>query len=193
MSDEPTPATDEPTPAPAAPAAPPASPEEQTADLKRLFERLVPPDGATIEDVNGNAYTLPSRLPARRQIRVIRVIERLREIATDATNDERIGDALSLVQGAEGIGLVAALANAALVFASNEEIGELVAEAFDEAFPTVVSLARQRIPAEYEEEREKSTALDLFAMEEIIAGLLPFSLRLLKRTSGAIQAFQATA
>lgn len=147
---------------------------EAAEGLRRLFATLVPPDEVEIEDAFGGRYTVRAVLPARRQIVVMRKIEGLLSI------DAEIGALATSGAGIEGI------ASAIVSLASNEAVLDGVAAAFEAAHPTVVATARERAREAGLSEEEVAHPGDLFSIEELVGGLLPFFLRLAAKIVGIL-------
>lgn len=149
----------------------------EPGDLRPLFDRLVPPDTVTVTDAAGGTHRLPGAIPAGRQIKVIRLMQEA--LATPAV--QRAG--LVVPTGAAGDDLVRALASL-VVAVADEEVVEKLGAAFGIAFPDAVAAAGKAAGT------PDAGAVDLFAVEELVAGLLPLSLRLLRRAMGLALAVQ---
>lgn len=147
---------------------------EAAEGLRRLFSTLVPPDEVEIEDAFGGRYTVRAVLPARRQIVVMRKIEGLLSV------DAEIGALATAGAGVEGI------ASAIVSLASNEVVLDGVAGAFEAAHPSVVEQARARARDAGVSEEESTHPADLFSIEELVGGLLPFFLRLAAKIVGIL-------
>jgi hypothetical protein len=157
----------------------PAKPEQavQAArdaldSIRALFEHLVPPESVVVRDVFGSEHPLRARLPARAQILVLRQLDALS--SEDATEIRS-----QLTPGAGMAAVVLAVARAA----AKESVMAALAHAFEAAHPGAVRAARERARQEGIEAKD---AADLFGAEEMVAGLLPFSLGLLRRLVGLL-------
>ena len=140
---------------------------EAAKGLRDLFATLVPPDTVEIDDVFGGHYSVRAVLPARRQIVVMRKIEALLEV--DASVSSLTGS------GVEGI------ASALVSLASNETVLDGICAAFEAAHPSVVASARARALEAEVDPSEGTHPADLFAIEELVGGLLPFFVRLVAK------------
>lgn len=138
--------------------------------IRELFDALVPPENVEIFDIFGTVHKLRSRLPARSQIIVMQEIDRLADSETGV-------DLGAIVSDARGGGMAAVLR--AVVRVSTEP-GVLagIVRAFEIAHPKAVADARV---AGGDEGTAAVDAADLFGVEEMVAGLLPFLFALGKR------------
>ncbi len=149
-------------------------PGEAMGKVRAMLLRLVPPDSVMIEDVYGNQYNVRPTLPARRQIKVMRHIEKLLNLGADTPELQDFK-----VDGVKEIGAVI------IKLASNEAVLETLCDAFADAHPKVVEGAIAA--AKDAGDKEKHVA-DLFAVEEIVGGLVPFCIRLATKLLDLIQA-----
>lgn len=140
---------------------------EAAKSLRDLFSTLVPPDEIEIRDVFGGSYTVRAVLPARRQIVVMRKIESL--LSVNAEVGALAGS------GIEGI------AGALITLASNEAVLDGISAAFESAHPSVVGSARSLGRESGLSEEEISHPADLFSIEELVGGLVPFFVRLIAK------------
>jgi hypothetical protein len=151
----------------------PVSDEKPKGELDALFELLVPPDEVTIEDVWGGTYRVPGRIPALRQIVVMRIVK---DILTHRAAAETLNAMGGMPQGADGI----AKGIAHLAFAlGDEDLVSRFAEAFAEAHPQV--LAKAQGAAAARGDGDNLPAVQLFAVEEMAAALAPLFVRLGRR------------
>ena len=132
--------------------------------MRDLFDQLDPPDTIEVFDPAGNSYICKSALPARGQIRVVRQLETLLQVQIDGD------DIQTRMQGGFG-----AIAEALVQLASSETVLTALANAFEAAHPGVVAQANQKLADETG--TSASDAADLFAAEELVAGLVPFLAR----------------
>lgn len=139
--------------------------------LQRILDTLVPPTKICIENVNGEKFDLAAAIPARRQIALLRIIEEMRSIAV---NDSQ---AVALTKILSGGFDAAAIAQLVVTMAENEKFLSLVGKAFSTAHPSAVP--------------DGQDPLDLFAAEEMVAGLIPLFLRIVKRAGGLISVMAA--
>jgi hypothetical protein len=140
---------------------------EAAKGLHDLFATLVPPEEIEICDVFGGEYRVRAVLPARRQIVVMRQIEAL--LAVDANVGALAGS------GVEGI------AGALVALASNEVVLDGISSAFAAAHPAVVASARARAIEAGLDRSDAEHPADLFAIEELVGGLVPFFVRLVAK------------
>ena len=150
-------------------------PEVDTAlaasQLRSLLATLVPPDRVHLVDAFGGSYTVPGILPARAQIVVMQKIEKLLEIDTDA----------NALAGFSSGGM-AAIGGAIIRLAAKPEVLLALALAFEAAHPVITKEARKRgVDKGALEKGGSYDAADLFPVEEMVAGLVPFFLRLASR------------
>lgn len=138
---------------------------DERADLLSLIDRLLPKASAVqISDVSGVVYTIPGSAPARRQLRVFALLEDVtRHFAAlaPALDALRDGDDLGRALGA----IVAAVAG-------DEKLLDLLDRIFEAAHPGVLTEARAAQPEDLRADGNRPS--DLFAVEEIVASLVPF-------------------
>ena len=146
-------------------------PAKAMQDLRALFDTLEPPDRITINDILGNSYSVRGVLPARAQIIVVQHLQRLwdNEVSTAALTS---GDA-------------ATIAGVVMQLAINEGVLDGLSEAFAVAHPGAVEGARQAAKADG---LDSTHPADLFAIEEMVAGLVPFFVRFVARAAGLVSA-----
>jgi len=141
---------------------------EAVSQLRELLATLVPPETLELKDAFGNTHLTRSALPARSQIKVMQQLEKLWQLETDGVS---IGD----VSGVAGV------TQLLLGLAANEDVLNSLSQAFGCAHPSAIKTAKLSAIEEGVPESECSHAADLFPVEEIIAGLLPFFIRLANR------------
>lgn len=161
----------------------PETPAAGMAGLLALFDTLAPPDlDVKIRDVAGTEHTLPAALPARRQIEVLRAIEKMKDAVV---NDAALVELADAFNGQiTGKALMVAIGRGVVALCANDGILNGIEAAFTKAHPEVVKRALQNAgldPATH-------CAADVFAIEDLVAGLLPFFVRLMKRGATAISA-----
>lgn len=142
------------------------------AQLRTIIDTMVPPRTVEVVDVLGNTYRLPGAVSARVQVEILRIVEGLASLPAGALLSGTGADA----RGA--LSLLAALAHEPLVLAS-------LSEAFGIAHPRVVATAIEAVRADGGQPKD---AADVFAVEEIVAGLVPLFVRLVKRGTSAAEA-----
>ena len=171
MADTPTDGLDTPTPdAPDAAAA--------VESLRNLFDTLVPPKTITLQDALGNEYTARGMLPARSQIIVMQHLQRLWE-----------ADASALEVESTGNGIADATA-AVLKMAGDPVILDGVCAAFGAAHPKLVKDAAAAMVADGLESTDDPA--ELFPLEELVAGLVPFFIRFAARAANLMNAVTAS-
>lgn len=154
---------------------------EPSGGLLNILNVLVPAKTVTLMDASGEEHVLAGALPARRQILVLRKLD---ELKTQVLEDEEIR---GLIKGG-GNNLSAASVMSTVIdnlvrLAGNETVLNGLGESFGEAHPTAVKAASENLKAAGVNSKDP---LDLFPLEEIVAGLIPFFVRLLKRGASAL-------
>jgi hypothetical protein len=147
---------------------------EAIDQVKALLAVLEPPDRIEISDAFGGTHALRPLLPARRQVRVMRELEAL----ANRTVDRDVVPSFS--GGAEGV------IGAIVLLAADEEILDGLSSAFALAHPEAMARAASAAEEAGVPEDERTHAADLFPVEEIVSGLVPFFLRLAKRVAEAM-------
>jgi len=140
--------------------------QEATAAMRTLFATLVPPQTILIEDIFGTQYTVRGSLPARSQIQVVQALEGVFGAEADDTTRAMIVKAQS--EGMEAIG------QAIIGLATDPGILASIARAFTSAHEHAVVHAAA---VAEKDGAAHGDAADLFAIEEMVAGLLPFFVR----------------
>jgi hypothetical protein len=129
--------------------------------LDDLLKKLVPESDVVIKDCWGKEITLPSALPARRQIKVFRLFKEISEMEQVSDIFEgRGGDASEII-------------DVIIELAGNDDISEKLGQAFTLAHPDAL---------------DGKDPLDVLPIEEIVAALVPFLMRFLQRSMGAMGA-----
>lgn len=141
--------------------------QEAVGQLRDLFATLVPPDRLELQDALGNRYTTRAVLPARSQIKVMQTLSDLWDLEVNAP-----GTDVSSV-----IGLLVKLAG-------NPVVLDGMCEAFQTAHPKVVESAQT---AAKSEGLEWTHPGDLFPVEELVAGLVPFFIRFAHRAANLME------
>lgn len=145
--------------------------EQQTAEentdvqfferLEQLLEKLVPPSKVTVETCEGESIELPGAIPARRQVKVFRMIRNLIEM-----------DAVSNALLNASSGEMASIVNSIVALAVQDEVAEALGDIFDAAYPNVIASG--------------DDAIDVFPIEEIVTALVPFSERFIRKIGGGM-------
>ena len=142
---------------------------EAMAPLRALFSTLVPPDRITLTDALGNVHSVRAVLPARAQIMIMQRLQRLWEVDVPGLT--------GMAGGAAGI------VGALVTLAADETILAGLCEAFNAAHPRVVQAAHAAAVAEDVQIPTPHDAADLFPVEELVAGLVPFFIRFAARAA----------
>ncbi len=148
---------------------PESSPQEAVSQLRELFSTLVPPETLEIRDAFGNTHLVRSAIPARSQIKVMQQLDAIWGIDT------------SDITMTEGIGGIGGISNLIIKLCSNEVLFESICGAFEYAHPRAFKDAQKSAIACGIEEEDADHVADLFPVEEIVAGLVPFFIRLASR------------
>lgn len=161
---------------PDAPNAPtePSDLSKSIDDLKNLFATIVPQDTVEFTDRYGGRHTARALLAARQQVRVMRELEALFEANVD----------LSLLSGGSEIDDIM---RAVIAVAADERVLTGLGRAFAEAHPKAMRQALA-LAKECGDEFPVDTVdgADLFPVEEIVAALVPFFVRLAMRLLDAL-------
>ena len=141
--------------------------------IRDLLDKIVPPDSIEIQDLYGNSYTLKSRVSARVQIKIGREFEK----AIDGLD---IADIL----GQQSLG-VAGIISAFIKVASEDKILKGIDKCFQLAHPSAYKSALAL--AKKDDDMPKNpAAIDMFALEDILGGVLPLFLGLLRKGAGLL-------
>lgn len=139
------------TPAAAAAAAPEI---DFASQLQGLLDKLVPPDEVEVQLVGGARVSLPGAIPARRQIRVFRLMRELLELP-------------QVQQGLQAGAGTSAVVELVVGMATDEQVAELLGRMFTEAYPDALP--------------DGHDPLDALPLEELAVALVPFTERFLQR------------
>ncbi len=143
-------------------------------EIADVLAVLVPPDAVTVRDVRGTEYRLAGSLPARRQIRMVRALDAIKDLAVPKFD-------------AGGASMVAALVR----LAGDEQVLLALCEMFAIAHPEA---ARRALTDHLgvgeidigEVESRAGGLADCFAVEELVAALVPFFVRLAARVAAIV-------
>jgi hypothetical protein len=128
---------------------------EAMAPIRELLAGLEPEDELVIQDSVGTSHTIRTTLPARRHIKVLRLLDSIvQKVGDDA--DEKGGGVRRMIAGLRKA-------------VHNDEAVELLGKTFAEAYPEAVQAAGGGDP------------LDLFPLDAIMESLLPLLSRLLAK------------
>ena len=134
-----------------------------SAALTVFLDKLVPPEKLEVEDIDGNIYKLRTSISARNQIKVIRRFEEMMK------NVDR--EKLTISQPIT----VTSILNAFITVSSDEVVMTAMEDCFSLAHPAALKEAISSCG------NKKSKAADVFPIEELLSGVLPLFIRLLKR------------
>lgn len=140
--------------------------EQATETIKALFATLVATERVEIHDIFGDTYDIATTISARRQIKILNLLEKVKDI--DLNLD---------LQSENFVAMLLSLAN-------NEPILNMLGECFDVAYPSLVEQVTEKAQLAGEDCKD---ALDLFPIEEIVSAIAPLFIRLAKKTMGAFQ------
>jgi len=152
---------------------PPMDPAE---GIKSLLDVLVPPEELLIVDIFGNEYTVSAVCSARVQIKVLRKLDKLRELSLV---QEVVGEMDFNANGIQGI------IDALMRVSAEDEVVELLAGAFEIAHTLPYAKAKKSAKSNKVTFQD---AADLFPVEEIIGAVVPLFIRLARRGATAIGA-----
>lgn len=142
--------------------APAQSPGEAFDALRSLFANLVPPTELVLTDCWGKEYKARAVLPARAQILVMQELHKLWEKQVSLPTNEAA---------------MAAMAGRIVLMASDPEILDGISAAFTAAHPKVVAEAMA------DDIEGVGDIADVFPVEELVAGLIPFFVRFVARAA----------
>jgi hypothetical protein len=143
--------------------------QAEVRGLTDLLETLVPPKNIEIEDIYGNMYKVSSSVSARNQILIMREFDKIKNMDTDA--EINLDNMPNIIKSMISI-------------ATEENIFEALCSCFSHAHKKVVLKS-----IEYSKKEGDSLdhVGDLFAIEEIVSGIVPLFIRLARKTTKAIQ------
>ena len=146
---------------------------EISANFKGILDTLVPPKSINIEDIFGNKYELVSAISARKQIKVIRMFDEIKEILSNVQVTNITSDFVQLISS----------------LAQDEQVLSIICKCFNLAHPSVVKNAKDHADElNYEYSDDEQIAADLFSIEELVTAIFPLFIRLARRTSQAMSA-----
>ncbi len=145
--------------------------------IRDLFATLDPPAEIEVQNVFGRVTKARNMVPARNQMRAMRELEKLAALASSPDMQELAQSAGSGVGGVVGFLVRAAM---------REDVLDMLCAAFAEAHPAIVDQARADAKDNGYANSDKLTVADLFPVEEVVSGLVPFLLRLIRKGVTAI-------
>jgi len=141
--------------------------------FRRLLDVLQPPDDVIVTDGFGTTHRLSCSVPARQQIKILRIFERVKDLPV-----------ASQLQGIDSGGFAGAI----ILLATDADVLAALAEVFQLAHPRAYGEASAKA---HDLGHEFEDAADLFPIEELVAAIVPLFGRLVHRSAGAIQALDA--
>lgn len=164
----------------------PAEDTRGPADIARewakLLDDLVPPSSIEVEDITGAKHALRANLPAAAEVRIIRRLEGIK-----LPDLSEIGDRISKGQrGGVTQDTIAGMVDGIARVAGDEAVLNVVADCFTMAHPRAVADATENAQADedaaqYLPAKGKPSAVDLFSLADLVAGVVPFGLRAANR------------
>ncbi len=147
------------------------STEESNTDaaISAVFDVLVPPEEIEVYDIFGNTYRKKAVVGARIQIKILRRLEDLPE----KLNFEIDGTGTDVI-------------NAIIKMASDEKVLYALSDCMAIAHPKIIKAASEIADKNDFEYEKDSPVIDLFAIEEIVASIIPLFLRLAQRGGQAL-------
>lgn len=147
--------------------------DEAGETIQGILETLVPPENIEITNVFGEKFTVSGVCSARKQIKILRQIDKIRELGTDIEIEGSINGFIN--------GLVS--------LASNDDILGILSEIFGDTYPSVLEETKKTATVNgVDFEDGKFASADLFPLEEMAAAIVPLFIRLARRTGQAITA-----
>lgn len=142
-------------------------PEQDLSGLTTLLETLVPPKNISIEDIFGTVYEVSSVVSARNQILIMREFDKVKEME----------DAIQI-----NLSNLPNIIESFISVSTNETVFEVLCNCFEIAHKRIVKETRSKA------DEDEQHVGDLFAIEEIVSGIVPLFIRLARKTGQAIQA-----
>lgn len=143
--------------------------------LRDLLVTLDPPSDVMLKDAFGGEHKVRSVVPARAQVRAMGELEKLASMPGGQGLQE-------FAQAARGSGMQAAI-QMLVRAATNEAVLDGLCAAFTHAHPQAVAAAQKQAAAAGV---TATHVADLFPVEEVVAGLVPFLIRLVSRLVGLV-------
>jgi hypothetical protein len=134
-------------------------------DLVAFLDQLVPPDTITITTIAGDKIAIPGVISARKQIKVFRLFKSI------VSNDD-----LGMPDFMQGGVTVNSVISLVLDIVTNDGLIEEVGKIFSTAYPDVLD----------------GDPLDLLPIEEVVAAIVPLSLRFLQKAGRGLMTAMKT-
>ncbi len=145
--------------------------------IRDLFATIDPPSEVIVSNIYGGSMKLRSSVAARNQIRAMRELEKLSALTSTPELQEAAKSAGGGITGVIGFLVKAAM---------RDEVLDALCAAFAEAHPAALDAARADAKADGVKGADKLLVADLFPVEEVVQGLVPFLLRLIQKAIAAI-------
>ena len=153
--------------------------KSQVESIRDVLNALVPPDNVEVTDVFGDKHKVSSSISARRQVKIMRLLEEIKDINV---NNIVVGDMTPQ-----------SMFNILIKLMANEQIFCTLCRCVEIAYPSVLSKMLESAEASsYDYDKDLPVA-DLMPIEEVVALLVPLSLKIARRTGQAIQALTKVA
>jgi len=151
--------------------------EEAGQTIQGILETLVPPENIEITNIFGDKFTVSGVCSARKQIKILRQIDKIRELGSDLEIE----------------GSVSGFINGIVLLASNEDILGILSQVFGDTYPKELELSKKAAKKnKVDFEEGKFASADLFPLEEMAAAIVPLFIRLARRTGQAITAISGS-
>jgi len=155
------------------------------SDFGSILATLFPENEIVITDILGNEYKAPAAMSARRESRLLRVLERL-------TSHPIVGMAADLPTGAPQQQIQGLLKLLMAAIQENSGILSILEDAFKIAHPRVwEAVLLKRTSFDVEEEDTFGPA-DAFSIVEMATAILPFVVKPAQKILGAMKKAQTT-
>lgn len=153
--------------------------QDKPFEWTEFLNTLVVPKDTEIEDVLGNTYSVRSNLPAAVEIRLIRSIKQISEMFSIYA-----GDAGKVISEASTTAeRFSALIDLIVDLCADNEMRAIVATAFAEAHPGVLTTAIERAYADatmvpyLPKNKLEADATHVFSLVDIVGAIVPFVVR----------------
>ena len=141
--------------------------------ITNILNVLVPPENITITDVFGDEHNVPSTTSARAQIKIMRLLETIKDVQVD--------DSITL-EVASVNDIVSVLGKLIM----NETVFDVICKSAQLAHPKLVKKLVEKAKDEDVDFEEDMPLADLLPIEEVISIIVPLFLKIARRTGQAI-------
>ena len=145
--------------------------------IRGLLSSLVPPDEIVFTNIFGDEFVKPSNVSARKQIKILRIVDDLKEIELDGLTFDNMQSIVDSI----------------MKLAADERVMKALCNCFSLAHPDALQKTIEKaneINCDYEQE---FAAADLFSIEELVSSIIPLFIRIAKRAGQAIRALSNAA